>query len=53
MLLAFKIRDITLTTDCKPFLLSAGLASQACEGKGGTADNTSRNDVQFACFEIF
>ena len=25
----------------------AGLDSQACEGKGGNADNTSRNEICF------
>ena len=33
--------------DCERSLLSAGLlASQACQGKGGTADNTSRNEIR-------
>ena len=31
--------------DCERSLLSTGLASWACEWKGGTADNTLRNEI--------
>ena len=34
--------------DCERSLLSAGLDFQACERKGGTADNTSRNEIRVA-----
>jgi hypothetical protein len=33
------------TIDCERSLLSAGLDFRAREGKGGTADNTSRNET--------
>jgi hypothetical protein len=32
--------------DCERSLLSPGLASRACERKGVTADNTSRNELR-------
>ena len=34
--------------DCELSLLSAGLDFRACERKGGTADNTSRNEIRVA-----
>ena len=34
--------------DCERSLLSAGLDFRACERKGGTADNTSRNEIRVA-----
>jgi hypothetical protein len=34
--------------DCERSLLSAGLDFRARERKGGTADNTSRNETAFA-----
>ena len=37
-----------ITVDCERSLLSAGLDFQACERKGGTADNTSRNEIRVA-----
>jgi hypothetical protein len=36
---------IAVIIDCERSLLSAGLDFRACERKGGTADNTSRNDI--------
>ena len=32
--------------DCEWSLVSMDLASRACEGKGGTADNTSINEIR-------
>ena len=37
-----------LQIDCERSLLSAGLDFRACERKGGTADNTSRNEIRVA-----
>jgi hypothetical protein len=37
-----------ITVDCERSLLSAGLDFQACERKGGTADNTSINEIRVA-----
>jgi hypothetical protein len=34
--------------DCERSLLSAGLAFRACKRNGGTADNTSRNEIRVA-----
>jgi hypothetical protein len=36
------------TVDCERSLLSPGLDFRACERKGGTADNTSRNEIRVA-----
>jgi hypothetical protein len=42
-------RPITYVyVDCERSLLSAGLDFQACERKGGTADNTSINEIRVA-----
>jgi hypothetical protein len=37
-----------IVVDCERSLLSAGLDFRACERKGGTADNTSRNEIRVA-----
>jgi hypothetical protein len=37
-----------LQIDCERSLLSAGLDFRACERKGATADNTSRNEIRVA-----
>jgi hypothetical protein len=38
----------TVIIDCERSLLSPGLDFRACERKGGTADNTSRNEIHVA-----
>jgi hypothetical protein len=38
--------------DCERSLLSAGLDFRACERKGGTANNTSRNEIHNAKFPL-
>ena len=43
-----KLLRVTALVDCERSLLSAGLDFQACERKGGTADNTSRNEIRVA-----
>jgi hypothetical protein len=37
-----------MNLDCEWSLVSAGLNFRACERKGGTADNTSRNKISVA-----
>jgi hypothetical protein len=40
------VKHFNFVLDCERSLLSAGLAFRACEEKGGTADNTSRNEIR-------
>ena len=47
----FQIQGLSrscMNLDCELSLVSAGLNFGACERKGGTADNTSRNKISVA-----